>query len=531
MRRHHALLALPLLSVGCFSSNNPGSVGDASTDATQEAEGPDAPSPEASPADATTTDATPAADSAAEASSDGSGPVTDAGAEAAAEAGSSLLAVVVGAPRGFEPGVPVVWSDATGAMVDQSTTDAQGRASTSAPTAVTVTVVLGTPLAPTLYTVMGLTAGETVPVVDVTQLVAHAAATVHVYIPAYPPQGAIEASSPGFANWVGGTFGGGAAPVTMPVTVNNGVGVVQTDAGYVAAIPTLSEMYTSGGTPIGYAWTSAPLPPYDAGTEAGTETVTLSSAWSTSYHLEQTALSGWDGGGAVTTSFAEAFDGLLIPIDNYNLAPANPAPGEVQYAYTHPGYAERYQVETTYTTGRLSDGNYAVTFIGAGPPLTADTVITFDATALGTAPYIASTGVVASAAGQPVFSWTLGSGDLSAATAIVFTGAWDATVGSQSQSGLWTIVSPGTSATSLTPPHLPASLAQYANPSGGRGGYGALYVVQGQTEFPTYTSFASGASAFLRMTCGALAPTYPVLAGTGTSVITSNYTSYVTCPQ
>ena len=541
MRSRHALRALPLLpllSLGCFSSSTPTPVVDASTDATADDAGPeasaqDAPlNPETSPADAPSADA-PSTDAAA---ADATVPAdagagADAGSEAAADGGVARLAVVVGAPTGLESAAPVVWSDATGAVVDTSTTDAQGRATTSAPTAVTVTVVLGTPLAPMLYTVMGLTTGETLPVVDVTQLVAHSSATVHVYIPAYPPQGSIEAAAPEFSDFVGDTFGGGAAPVTLPVYVNNGVGVIQTDAGYVASIPTIAEIYPSGGTPpLGYAWTSAPLPPYDAGTDAGTETVALSSAWSTNYHQEQTALSGWDGGGVMTTTFSEVIDGLLMGMDNYNLAPGNPAPGEVQYSYTHPDLEQGYQIETTFTTGMPADGNYAVTFIGAGPPLTADTVITFDTTALGSAPYIASTGVVASAAGQPVFSWTLGSGDLSAATAIVFTGAWVATVGGQSQSGQWTIVSPGTSAASLTPPKLPAALAQYANPSGANGGYGALYAVQGGTEFPDYASFIPGASVFLRMVCGAGSPTYPVLAGTGTSVITSKSTSYVTCP-
>jgi hypothetical protein len=356
---------------------------------------------------------------------------------------------------------------------------------------------------------------------------------MHVYIPSYPPQGSIDAGgTPEFANWVGSTFGGGAAPVSIPVYVNNGVGVVQTDGGYAAAVPTMSEMYNAAGLPpIGYAWTTAPLLPTDAGTDAGTATVALSTPWSTNYHLEQTALSSWDGGGVVTTSFSEVFDGLLIPIDNVNLTPANPAPGEVQYAYTHPDLEQGYQVETTFQTGLISDGNYAVTFINAGPPLAADTVVTFDTTALGNAPYITSTSVVASAAGQPVFSWSLGSGDLSAATAIVFTGAWSAGLGSNTQNGLWTIVSAGTSATSLTPPHLPSSLAQYANPSGGNGGYGAVYAVQGGTEFPSYASFRPGASVFLRMVCGAGSTAYPALTGTGTSVITTNHTSYVTCPN
>lgn len=333
-------------------------------------------------------------------------------------------------------------------------------------------------------------------------------------------------ASPEYDNWWGGSAGGGGAPVTLPAYLTNAVGVQQTDGGYAAAIPVLAEIYPPSGTPpLGYAWASAPFTSYDA----GTETVAVSPAWSTDLHMEQTALSGWDGGGLMTTLFSEVSDGVLVAADNYNEIPANPAPGEVAYAYTHPGFEQRYQVETTYTS-LPANGNYAVTFIAAGPTLTADTVITFDATALATAPTIASTSVVASAVGQPVFSWTLGSGDLSDATAVVFIGAWNSTSLSMPQSGLWTIVSPGTSATSFTPPMLPATLAQYANPSGATGDYGALYVVQGGTEFPDYASFIPGASVFMRIPCGANEAPYPVLAGTGTSVITSNYTNYVNCP-
>ena len=132
MRSRRVIVLFPLVWVACFSGSSGGN-GNAQFDASFDASF-DGTSPEAEPGEASTPEAS--ADVTAE-----DAPSVDASVEA--DAGPQPITVVVAGALGYEPGVNVVFGDATGAVLGAPVpTDSNGQARTQQPGVAMATVLL-----------------------------------------------------------------------------------------------------------------------------------------------------------------------------------------------------------------------------------------------------------------------------------------------------------------------------------------------------------------------------------------------------
>jgi hypothetical protein len=121
---------------------------------------------------------------------------------------------------------------------------------------------------------------------------------------------------------------------------------------------------------------------------------------------------------------------------------------------------------------------------------------------------------------QPVVQWTLASGDLGGATGLVMSFGWSSPLdGGGYQTGNWTVVSKGTTGTSITVPAMPASLAGYAPLSGAAPVLNQMIVVYGQTSMTSYASMLPLGSLFQVQPCSVSGPFVPPLTGPGTALV------------
>ncbi len=514
-------VAFATASGGCFTSSSGGGTPDASF--APDGESFDSQANETGPEDASVADATTetsAQDSstgpAPEAAADTSVPVDagiDAPADAPADAGSISIGVVVVNRGGLESGIPIVWSDATGATVDQSTTDSSGAATTTNPAATTVTAVMGGAFQPYLYTETGLTNGQVVYVADEATIV-NDSRTYTITVPSYPPISTIDSGAASeYDIWLGGTFTGGTPPLHVPVQINywEDVGVTLTGSTPDVVVPVVVQAFDSNGNFLAYAssiWPLASTP------DGGAYTVNLPNAWDMNLSRQSFIVDTGDAGLIPSAAYNEVASGALMPPPTYTSG------GVV--VYTRPDFGQSIQVEASFSTTPTS-GFAGVSIAAMAPEPTAAGTFTLDASGIAGAPTIASALQSYATAGAPSVTWTMQNGTLSSATAIVAIARWTTTpFDGGTQYGSWTIVTPPPSAASITGPALPASLGQYLPTTSSTPYSMQLLGVVGQTAFPTYASFVPAASVLQWVSTGApaIAPYLPPLAGTGTVLVT-----------
>ncbi len=509
----------PLAYLACFSQTNPGGPGGVDFDASSDAADFDSSLPEA---------ATPEA--AVEAA-----PVVDAAHDAPVEAGPQPVVIVVGGAAGFEAGVPVVWGDASGAVVAQTTTDATGKAATLLPNVASVTVVMGTALATAPYTVLGVTPGQTILVVDRTSVTGLAPLMANV--PAVPTTPAFDAGTPAFRAQAGGCGLTGALPIAFSLlgpnlAYGNGalpcVGLGPAGPSFGAVFPMVVDAFDgTTGSPLGFAY--ARSNGITSPDDAGLLDVTLPSTWSTA-SADQTlyATNLPDGGLPPTFAFSEVVDGILSPL---SLQAALPGDGgtPLGMVHTHPGFADRVQAEAFFS--RIAAVSLVGTaLVSSGPPPTTAGSMTFDAAPVASEPAFTGGTTDQTNPAQPVISWTLARGDLGQMTGVVVVTSWNARLdGGATQTGNWTIVSPGTSASSVQIPALPASLVGFT-PAAGAVLTETIYAVDGQTALPSYASMLPMGSLFgpAANPCYAQGPMVPPLPLTGTATGTAAIVVFVT---
>ncbi len=501
MRKIALLLALPTAWLACFSNDN-GTPDGGSPEF--DASGSSDASFDTSPlADVGTTFADSATDSA---------PPPDVGVDAP----PAVLTVVVGGAAGYEPNVAIVWGDASGAVLGMSMTDAHGSATTTMPTVAMATAVLGTVAYPSPYTVMGAQLGQTIVVADVLGF-QHGFAATTASITSVATTPTLDDGGPVSIQVRAGadcsTQVDGAPPLSLPV-YSDCVGLAPMGTSFGAAVSVVEEAVDSFDNPVGYAYSSGDS---IGAVDAGVLDIALPGTWMTTFGVQTIQVADTDAGATPSLSYSEVANGALFPLTLYGVTTLDAAVSVADTAYTHPGFAQQVQAEAYYSGGGEGIGGTALATIAPAP--TGNGTVTIDPTPLASAPSFATTNVDFTAPSRPVVSWTLGGGtSLSGSTALVAIVSWYGAIdGGQDQYGTWTVVSPGGTATSLTPPALPPSLAMYA-PSAGAGENAlTLLAVNGMTAFPTYSSFLLAASALQVDTniCQVRSPALPALGAFG----------------
>ena len=500
MRPRVLLLALPVTWLACFSPTGSG-VPSAEFDA----------GPGGAVFDASTPDGEAPDAAAAEAG------WVDASKDVVLDVGPAPVTVVVGGARGFEAGVPVVFADATGAPIFTGATSGAGIAAMIVPAGGMVTVLLGTPSQPAPYTVMGLASGDQVLVVDRGSL---AALPPILPLVAGAPLDAGVGDYEAFAGVCTSTSMYASLPMNLAPGLHAGpcVGLGPIGNGFGAAYPVVVEAQNGSGGVLGYAFSrnnGITMPD-----EAGNLEVTLP-PWSTGTVAQTLALADLpDATASAAVAYSEIADGILTPL------PQIPAPaGEAglppaQLVHTHPGFADAVQTELVVSPQPLyTPAGIAIVTAGA-PPTTSGTV-TLDASLAAAAPAFTAAAVTSPTAGQPVVGWTLAGGDLHAMTGVVAQLGWSAITDGGAQNGVWTLVAPGTAASTLQAPALPSTLSGFAPASGATFAASTLFAIDGRTAMPTYASMLPIGSLFVSQAgnCYVGLPAVPPLPRPGVAVV------------
>lgn len=117
-------------------------------------------------------------------------------------------------------------------------------------------------------------------------------------------------------------------------------------------------------------------------------------------------------------------------------------------------------------------------------------------------------------AGRPALGWTLSQGSLSGVTGVVALTGWS--VGTQT--GTWTLVSPGTSQASIVAPLLPSGSSAFAPAAGATFTTPTVYAVT-MTAPLGYGHVLGMASSFWPLGGCVSGPFLPPLPATGTAVV------------
>jgi hypothetical protein len=505
MRPRRLLLVVPLAWIACFSPSSAGPGGTANFDSGTG--GFDSTAPDAEGTEA-------AADVSVEAA-----PIVDASIEAAVDVGVDAppqpITVVVVSPAGPEGGVNVVWSDATGATVGSPVQTLGGTASTMATAVTAATVLFGTPSNPQAYTAMGLKPGDTVFVADRTST------PPVVSVTALPPSPHFDAGLSQDSLTIGSCYSY-YPQATLPfiLTLNNGgppcIGLQVTGGSVAVALPVLLQAFDANLDVLGYSYTSQPLAALMAN-DAGLLDTALTGTWSTATTQQSVVVTQpADASFFSQVTYSEVFDGLLAPAVQ-SAVPSDAGAGTAAVVTTHVGIAQAVQAEAyVSTTGGM--GGEGVAVVSVSPPPTAGGSITIDTSPVDSVAQF-NTGMLTSVA-PLAFGWTLVSGDLHQATGLIASVSWSQTVdGGGFVSGHWTIVSPGTAASSVTAPSIPASLAGYVPSTTSTSQLDQIAVVYGQTSMPSYSSMLPMASTVLSNPCYTATPAAPPLPGLGTAAL------------
>jgi hypothetical protein len=427
-----SLAAVPL---ACSSSSPSGPAPDGGT---SEDSGPSA-ADDASPSDAGSPDGSDGATAV-----DGS---SDAGADSGdAAAGPVVLRVLT--PMGPEPGVNVVFQDATGnTVLGTGTTDATGRYSQLVPAGSQVTVLLGSTQAPQLFTIQGVEPGDALTAFDWTSAGGEVSITA---LPAPVPTG--TSSFTAQAGACTGLF------TTTPGIVSVGPGCM----GPSGEAPVLVTALDDASAPLGFAFekngTFAP-------NDAGIAQVSLASAsWLSGSSAQTVQLPLAAGPSADTLSYSEVAGGVSFTSSTFlptstpdagaNADASAPPPPWTATLAGHDGFADFVQIEGSQAPDWMPSAMVSATREAA--PTAPGTV----ALSADHPPWITAAAVDSFVQPQPLIQWqpVLTAAQGANVVGIVTMATW---ISPYVPKGTWTIVAPPTG-TGAQAPVLPASLSSWA---------------------------------------------------------------------
>jgi hypothetical protein len=392
-------------------------------------------------------------------------PLADGGVDADASPDAGPLTVHVTSGGAPEPGTPIVFHDATGAVLSSATTDATGSVTQMMVPGGQVTAILGTLEDPSPVTVQEVQPGDTITFVAAPPFSSDIVGFFTVELPAGIWDAGIgdAGNGDGDAGGVTETVSAGLCSITLPNFLSVGSNC-QTGGTFPLFVSARDENQRE----LAYTYQKGNLVPDSGGSEAP-EDVAVARPFSPVTVLQTIAVTNIpadaDGGiiDYVQTSDTEIADGLTTQLTLLSQgAKVNGTESDVYPA--HPGYADAVQSEALYTHATPCpnpDPYYDLAWAlvadtRAAAPAASQTT-TFDLSAL---PLVTSSALDTSDAGtaeRPSVTWT-SQAPLTAADGIFTIVHWY--VSEPEVSGTWTILAPSSS-TRTHAPALPASLAAY----------------------------------------------------------------------
>lgn len=379
-------------------------------------------------------------------------------------------------------GVTIVWGDANGAVVDTSTTDAQGLASKLVASGTMVTAILGTATKQRLVTMLAVEPGDVLTAVDTTEDEDNGPGSVTIdSIPANPPVGLTGYTTQtgrncaGFINAVG----------TLPASVS-AYNRCQ-HAGRTSLLVTAEQ--TSTELAFAYKKDIALNP------DGGDTVVSIDGgSWTPMGSHKITVVNGPTDAGSALLVASEFSSGVKLSRYTYVATPdGGPQSGNIA---VHPGYADTTVAEASYSVYNGPTRSHRGVAAKAG----ADGGTTLDFT--GALPFIRSFERDGGAdAGPQTVTWSAEGPLTNADGAFIRFGWTDDLVDGGSVQGSWTFVAPPTT-TSIKLPSLPASYG----PSDAANTDGLPVVVF--FESPSLNGYAD-----VRKAAGALPPTLDMIYG------------------
>jgi hypothetical protein len=430
------LACLATVPVACVSSSNPGAPDEDSGALPSEDSGA-LPGPDAT---------LPPSDS---------GPI-DSGADVApdsadaAPAPLTLTVLLGGAP---EPGVLVVFQDATGAVVTTATTDAAGSVSHLVVAGSQVTAVLGTTQSPNLVTIQDVEPGDAITVVDGSVQTANFSEQVSVALPA----GEWDAATTTEYVYAGSC----GDPIAYPVYLTS-----DCISGGQFPLFAIAEGLSSGvETAYTYQTGNAVL------TDGGSADITVTHPWATATDIATLTATSLpevleDAGESLATVFLSYVEvsggvGLSLPAITETTGSAPTSTFNI-----HSGYPDFVEAEAYAAINTGNDQEQAEVFaLSRSAPPTASSASSL---ALGTLPVLTTATINGDDAGtpqQPNVSWT-STGPMAGANGMFVQLEWYAAPpdGGNASNGSWTIIAPPL-VTSVTAPSMPSSASAFAPPS------------------------------------------------------------------
>jgi hypothetical protein len=455
------------------------------------------------------TDAAPTHD--ATAPLDGS-PVGDAGTDAPVDAAPQPLVLHVTQNGAPESGVAVVFQDATGNVLSNTTTDATGSVSQLVTAGSQVTVIMGTATLPNVVTVQAVEPGDVLTFLDDAQAVTIPSEYLDVTLPA-ETWDAASATTYLYAGRCGASAG-------SEIYITAGC---ESNGTY----PLLAYAQDTSGQEIAYTYQANNALVPDGGVpDGGVVPVTVSQPWLTPTATQSLTTSALpllaDGGAAsvnLTYTYAEVSGGVPVSL----LPTTSTTDGGVvtDVFPIHTGFGDF--VQTTAQARLLGSSNAESVVIGGtrGAPPAGSASAAYDLSAL---PLFLTAGVDRSDAGVATdMSWTTAA-PLTSAAGIVSALQWSYYPGDggPNVNGTWTIVSPS-SATSAVLPSLPAPLASWGPVQGS--GYNQLPRVAAiqSSLIPGYAALRAQFANVSLFASGNWQATLPLLPANGTILVSVIY--------
>jgi hypothetical protein len=402
-------------------------------------------------------------------------------------------------PTGPEEGVVVVFDTAAGVVSGMGTTDAAGEVTQMVAAGSEATVVLGTAADANLVTVMAIEPGDVLSIFDSGNVSINASID-DVTNAATAPDGTatflVQAGSCETSYF-------SAVPLGVPQPFS-----LYSECYGPAGVPLFLTALDANSMQLAYAWRTAPLSSFDAGTLELTAGGTWSTATSTQSIAATNVAADTVGGELI---FSELSGG--VPLLQYADLPPVTDAGVPSIPFTvHTGYPDAIQTEID-VPGSASLSELVVVKRESAP--TGNATTTIDLSTL--LPSFIAPNLDTTNPSQPTVTWTTSS-PLTGAAGLFAQFSWFTDVDSSYYVGTWTIIAPST-ATSAPTPALPASLAAYAPNATSSFNSTPSLIAVGGSAVPSYAALRALQGSFSIPTILSGGPFAPPLPANGTLVL------------
>lgn len=403
------------------------------------------------------------------------------GGDAAVDAAPAVTTVtVLGAGGAPKAGVPVIFQDAAGAIVEAQTTNALGQAARTIVDGSMVTVATGGAGQRELVTFVGLKNGVQILAFDVAPQVA--SSTLSVTVPGSPPAGTFQYQV---------LSGDCASAFGRPPIVD----YISPECQSKGNAPVVAYAYNDAQQLVGWSYGKTNPLATDGGAAPGAAT----SAWSTTFGVFHVAVTNAPAGLArLTVENAEMAAG--VPLHTQSTIAMTEGAGTAPLR-TLPGYADTFQPQVSVAGRGGPNLRTTSIFAKAIAPPANDATVTFDLAQL--LPTFTATSTDSSDPAHPKLAWTFG-GPATDAVGGVARVAWSAQTDAGFEPRGWTFVVP-TGTVSVQGPKLPAALAEWVPAAQTYIGVPDI-VFLAEDDVPTYEAFLARYAGFSGLALPVLPP-------------------------